>query len=150
MDNAAGAAAAALCVITVFFFFRLRRHRARFHKRVPGPDQIKFIVLYAAARRASMYSYIPACCCRVMCCYTAVAAAAAAYCCSSSSCAGWQKVFLWFTESDSSVLFLFIQTRLFFNVTLGSTVAFSAPIFLPIIHSMHPQYYGHARSRGGR
>ena len=39
-------------------------------------------ILYAAARRTSMYeySYIPACCC-VVCWYTVVAAAAAAWCC---------------------------------------------------------------------
>ena len=48
------------------------------------------------------------------------------------------------------VFFLFIQTRLIFNVALGSTVSFLASIFLPIIHTIHPPYYGYARSQGGR
>ena len=97
-----------------------------------------------------MYSYIPACCCRVVCCYTAVAATAAACCCCSSSYAGWQNFFPWFTASDSSVFSLFFQTRFFLSLPLGSTVAFSASIFLLIIHVIHPRYYGHARSQGGR
>ena len=64
-----------------------------------------------------MYSYIPAgSCCVVGCCRC------------SSSCAGWQYLLLWFTASDSSVFFLFIQTRYIFNVALGSTVAFTALI----------------------
>ena len=83
--------------------------------------------LYAAVRRANMYLYIPAryscqvfllllcvllyCCC---CC-------AATACCCSSSCPGWQNLFLWFLASDSSVFFLFIQTRFVLNVPLGST-----------------------------
>jgi len=36
----------------------------------------------------------------------------------------------WLIESDPSVFFLFIQTRLLFNVPLGSTVAFAASICL--------------------
>ena len=53
-----------------------------------------------------------------LCCYTAVvAAAAAACCCCSSSCGGWQKLLLWFVESDFSVFFLFIiQTRFTFEL----------------------------------
>ena len=39
--------------------------------------------------------------------------AAAACCCCSSSSAGWQKLLLWFIESDSSVIFLF-QLELIF------------------------------------
>ena len=34
--------------------------------------------------------------------------------------------------------------------TLGSTVAFSASIFLPVIRIIHPRYYGRAWSQGGR
>ena len=40
------------------------------------------------------------------------------------------KICCWFIESDSSVFFLFIQTRYILNVLLGSTVAFTASIFL--------------------
>ena len=36
----------------------------------------------------------------------------------------------WLNESDSSVLFLFIQTRFSFNVPHDSTVAFTASICL--------------------
>ena len=39
------------------------------------------------------------------------------------------KLLLWFISSDSSVLFLFIETRFNFNVPLGSTVAFTASMF---------------------
>ena len=56
-------------------------------------DLIYYNYTLAAARRTSMYLYIPAmhfCCCSVVCCYTAVAAAATACCCCSSSCAGRQ------------------------------------------------------------
>ena len=42
--------------------------------------------------------------------------AAAACCCCSSSCAGWQNMLLWFIESESSILFLFIQTRFISHV----------------------------------
>ena len=92
--------------------------------------------LYAAVRRANMYLYIPAryscqvfllllcvllyCCC---CC-------AATACCCSSSCPGWQNLFLWFLASDSSVFFLFIQTRFIMYVPLGSTIALAASIYV--------------------
>ena len=97
---------------------------------------------------------------------------AAACCCCSPQCAGWQNLFPWFTASDCSVFFHLIQTRFFFNVVpvhlipvfssssfkhdflfnvpLGSTVAFSASIILPIIHIIHPRYNRHERSHGGR
>ena len=101
-----GAAVLLLCVLSYYCFppFWLRRHRARFHKSVPGPGGLNIILmLYAAARRTSMYSHIPACCCLV-CCYTSVAAAAAACCCCSSSGAAWRNLFpAWFIASNSSV-----------------------------------------------
>ena len=142
-NSAAGAAAAAaaLCVITVFLFL-LRRHRVRFHNNIPGPNRL---LLYCS----HTYSYISACCC-VVCCYTVLDAAAAACCCCWSSCAGWQNLFPWFTAPDCGIFFHLIRTRINFNVPLGSTVAFSASIFLPLIHIVHPRYYGHARSQGGR
>ena len=59
-------------------------------------------------------SYVPACCCVVCCCTAFVAAAAAACCCCSSSSAGWQKLFPWFTSSDSSGFFLF--KNIFFSI----------------------------------
>ena len=40
------------------------------------------------------------------------------------------KICCWFIESDSCVLFLFIQTRFIFYAPLGITVAFSASICL--------------------
>ena len=93
-----------------------------------------------------MYSNVRACCCvpgsvLIYCCCCS--------CCRSSSCVGWQNVFPWFTASDLSVSFPFIQTPLF-NTPVGGTVAFSASIFLPVIPTIHPRYYGHAQSQGGR
>ena len=67
-------------------------------------------------------------CSALLYCSNAVAAAAAACCCCSSSCAGWQNLFPWFIASNSSVLFLFIPLRIIFNVPLGCTVAFTAPV----------------------
>ena len=53
----------------------------------------------------------------------------------------------WFTESDCSALFLFIQARFTINVLLCSTqVAFTASISLNYIFGN----YGDARSQGGR
>ena len=70
---------------------------------------------------------------------------------SIESCAGWQNVFPWFTASGSSVFFLFIQTRFVCNVPFGSTaVVSSGSIIQPIMHIIHPRYYGHARSEGVR
>ena len=64
------------------------------------------VYLYAAERRTVYIRiYLPAAAYQVVCCYTAVAGAAAACCSCSSSCAGWQKMFQWFTASDSSVVF---------------------------------------------
>ena len=56
--------------------------------------------------------------------------AAAACCCCSSPSAGWRKLMMWFIESDSSVLFLFIGTRFDSYAPLGSIVAFAASICL--------------------
>ena len=56
------------------------------------------------------------------------------------------KICCWFIESDSSVFFLFIQTRYILNVLLVSTVAFTASICLQYILGNH----GHGRSQGGR
>ena len=41
-----------------------------------------------------------------------------------------RKFCCWFIKSDSSVLFLLIQTRIVFSVPLASTVAFTASICL--------------------
>ena len=56
------------------------------------------------------------------------------------------KVCCWFNESDSGAFFLFIKTRFFFNVPLGSTVAFTPSICLWYILGN----FGHARSQGER
>ena len=104
---------------------------------------------YYTKRCCTTYENVFVYTCLLLC---SVAAAAAAYCCCSPSCVGLQNLFPWFTASDSSFFFLFIQTRFLSNVSLGSTVAFSASIFLPIIpvHIVHSRYYGHARSKGWR
>ena len=140
------------CVLLLLLFlFLLRRRRVRFHNRVPGPDRLKSILVYSAARRTSMHSYIPAPGCCAVRCYAAVAPAAAPCCWCSLSCVGWQNLLLWFTASDSSVFFVFIQTRLTFYVSLGGTVAFTASTsYLKYMHTIHPRYYGKARSQGGR
>ena len=70
------------------------------------------------------------CCCRCMCCYAAVVAAAAVLLAAVRRRVPDGKICCWFIESDSSVFFLFIQTRYILNVLLGSTVAFTASIFL--------------------
>ena len=82
------------------------------------------------------------CCCCSVCCYTAADVAAAAvrhHVRDGKNCC-------WFIESNSSVFFLFIQTRFIFNVPLVSAVAFTASICLWYILGS----YGHARSQGGR
>ena len=90
-----------------------------------------------------MYLYIPVmyfCCCSVLlsCCCSSCSAAA---CCRwSSSCAGLCTLLLWFIASDSSVFFLFIQTRYIFNVPLGSTTySLDLPTYNPTIHITHPR-----------
>ena len=98
-----------LCVVLLPFFFSLFVNV----DTVCGSQQstltwsIVIMLLYAAARRTSMCSYVPACC-RAVCCYIAVDAAAAA--CSLN------------------------PNTIFFDVPLGSTVAFSASILKPTIH----------------
>ena len=57
--------------------------------------------------------------------------------------------------SDSSVFFLFIQTRFVFNVPLGSTVGCTASILVYVGYTTCLVSYilckrGHARSQGGR
>ena len=105
----AAAAAAALCCFTVYFSFCYVDTVCGFTTEYLDLIDYNY---YTAARRTSMYSYIPACCC-VVCCYTAVDAVAAACCWWSSTCAGWQILLLWFTASGSSVFSLFIQTSFF-------------------------------------
>ena len=81
------------------------------------------------------------CCCRCCCsvCYhTAVAStvAAAAACCFCYSCCCLLMLFITVCRVatfaayslDVVPVFLFIQTRLTFNVSLGSTVAVTVPI----------------------
>ena len=68
-----------LCVVLLPFFFSLFVNA----DTLCGSQQstltwsIVIMLLYAAARRTSMCSYVPACC-RAVCCYIAVDAAAAA------------------------------------------------------------------------
>ena len=81
----AAAPSAVCCYCCRFFLFR--RHDVRFH-----------LTLLQNVRVC--YSYVPACCCCVRTVFSYTAAAAC--CCCSSSCAGWQKLLLWFTESDSN------------------------------------------------
>ena len=120
------------------------RHRLGVHNRVPGPDilYVVSIILYAAVLRmyesvdyTSMYLDTPVrhvflllLCVLLSCCCCSCGAAAC--CCCSSSCAGWRNLFLWFIASDSSVFFLFVQTRYIFNVPRGSTVACTTSIYL--------------------
>ena len=56
------------------------------------------------------------------------------------------KICCWFIASDSSVLFLSIQTLFIFNVHLGSDVAFAASICLQYVLDN----CGCARNQGGR
>ena len=141
INGAAGAAAAALCVIVCCFSFCYVDTVCGFATEYTWTWSIIISILYAAARRTSMYSYIPTCCC-VLCCYTAVAAAAATCCCllllfatvcrmakfvSVVHCI-WLQRFLSLHSNtiffqcctsapDSSVFFLFIQTRFFVQCT---------------------------------
>ena len=55
------------------------------------------------------------------------------------------QIWCWFIESDPSVFFLFIQTRLIFDVPLDSTVSHLPSRFAYILGN-----YGHVRSQGGR
>ena len=69
-----------------------------------------------------LLKYCCRCCCSALlycCCCCCCGSSAAVSCCCSSSCAGW----CWFIESDPSFFFLFIQTRLIFEVPLGGTVS---------------------------
>ena len=90
-------------------------------------------------------------CCRCYCCcgvcyYIIVDAATAVCCCCSLWCAGWPNLFVWFIESDSSVLVLVTQTQLIFGSSVGGTVAFMASI----CHIYTNGNYGHTRIPGGR
>ena len=144
IHSAAGAAAAA-AVLLLFFSFCYIDTVCGFTTEYL--DLIDYN--YYTKRCCTTYENVFVYTCLLLC---SVAAAAAAYCCCSPSCVGLQNLFPWFTASDSSFFFLFIQTRFLSNVSLGSTVAFSASIFLPIIpvHIVHSRYYGHARSKGWR
>lgn len=84
------------------------------------------------------------CCCCSMCCYADVSASC--WCCPSSS-AGWQKLLLWFIESDPRVFMLFIQENIFLYVPRGSTCrtyGLDLPITMYVLSN-----YGHVRSQGG-
>ena len=128
---AAGAAAAALCVvITVFFSFCYVDTVCGFTTEYL--DLIDYN--YYTVRCCTTYEYVFAYTCLLL-------FSVLLYCCYYSCCCllllfviVCRMAFFpsWFTASHSSVFFLFIQTRFFCNVTLGSTVAFSASIFLPI------------------
>ena len=84
-----------------------------------------------------MYSYIPACCCGV-CCYTAVAIVAAACCFCSSSCAGRQNCCCGSVHLIQVFSFSSFKHDFFSMHPLAvRTAAFSASIFLLIIHIIH-------------
>ena len=72
------------------------------------------------------------CCCCSLCCYTAVVAAATVLVLPAAvrHRVPEGQVCCCFIESDPSVLFLFIQTRFIFYIPLGSTVVFTASIYL--------------------
>ena len=44
----------------------------------------------------------------------------------------------------------FFFLHLICNVPLASTAAFSESILFPVVHIIHPGYYGHVRSQSGR
>ena len=100
-------------VMPTFFFV----HRVWFHTRAPlqvGPDALNCCIRYIPG----MY----------LCVQSVAAAAAIRYrepdgniCC-------------WSIESDSSVFFLFIQTRFIFNAVLGSTCCRIYGLDLPVVH----------------
>ena len=121
----AAAAAAALCCFTVYFSFCYVDTVCGFTTEYLDLIDYNY---YTAARRTSMYSYIPACCC-VVCCYTAVAVAAAACCCCSSSCANGKICFRGSLHLIPVFSFSSSKHDFIFNVPLDSTVAFSASIF---------------------
>ena len=81
------------------------------------------------------------------------------YCCCYSCCCllllfvivcRTAKLLLWFSASDSSVFFLFIQTRFFFNAPLGSTYCriFSVNFFTYNTH--HTYILGITGMRGAK
>ena len=85
-------------------------------------------------------------CCCFVCCYVAVAAAAVLLLLVTvRRRVPDGQVCCWFVESDPSVFFLFIQTRVIFYVSFGSTVSHLRPRFAYILGN-----YRHARSQGGR
>ena len=101
----------------ISFFFN-HRHRVWFHNRVPlGADTLIICII------PGMY----------FCIRSAVAATAAimlllqllpfVMVCRVAN------LFLWFTSSDFSVFFLFIQTRVIFYVPLGSILSYLRPRF---------------------
>ena len=95
-----------------------------------------------------MHTECRRCCCRCsVCCYTAVVAAAVVLLLPASvrHRVPDGQIWCWFIESDPSVFFLFIQTRLIFDVPLDSTVSHLPSRFAYILGN-----YGHVRSQGGR
>ena len=102
-----------------------------FHNRVPlVPDMTAIILLYDVVYTWHVFVHTMYCCGCRRCsasCYAPVAAAAADAVChrvpDGRNCC-------WFIGSDSIQCFLCLHTWLAFNVPLGSTVAFTASIWL--------------------
>ena len=114
-------------------------------------EYLDLLLIYCnyTVRCCTMYDCIFCCCCSVVvCCYTAAMLLLLLLFIIVCRMTKFVVVVhcIWF-----QCFFLLIQTRFIFNVPLGSTVAFTASIFyLKYTHSIHPRYYGHAWSQGGR
>ena len=142
--RAAGAAAVAVLLLLFFFSFS---YVDTVHGLITAYlHLIDYVtILYAAARRTGMDSYIPACC-FVVWCYNAVAAAAAA---------------VRHREPDGKNCFRGLLPLIpvfslssfeheFISMCSLVVLSFLEPIFLPTIHTIRRPYCGHARSQGGR
>ena len=87
--------------------------------------------------RSQFYMHKESAAAAAVCCYTAVIAAATVLLLPDTlrHRVPDRQICCWFIESDPSVVFLFIQTRFTSDVPLGSTVAFTTSICLPVLHA---------------
>ena len=127
--HSAAAVAAAAALLLLLPVFLLRRHRVRFHNRVPGPDYN-----YYTVRCCTTYEHVFVYTCLLLC--SVLLYCCCCCCCCLSSCAGWQKLLLWFTVPGCSDLFLFIDT-IYFQCTPWQYCLIYSVNFLPIIHAWY-------------
>ena len=125
---------------TVFFSFCYVESVCGFATEYTWTWWIIICILYSAARRTSIYSYIPTCCCVVCCC-----TADAVIVCRMTTFFVPVVHRVWF----QCFISLHLNTMYFQGTPWQYMWPFWRRLFLSIIHIIHPRYCGHASSQGG-